>query len=133
MRTHTHALALAAALALLAAPASAQAQRTHAPADSSRAAAVVTTPASHRVELASSAAAGVRFQPSAVRAEAVAPDAAAGMHALPAPPTRHQSEAMMWVGGGAFVAGAIIGGDAGTVIMVGGAVVGLFGLFNFLQ
>jgi len=31
--------------------------------------------------------------------------------------------AMMIVGGAAFVAGALIGGDAGVLIMVGGAVI----------
>jgi hypothetical protein len=39
----------------------------------------------------------------------------------------------MFVGAGAFVAGAIIGGDAGTLIMVGGAVVGLYGLYEYLK
>lgn len=50
-----------------------------------------------------------------------------------APPTRDQSRAMMIVGGGALLVGAIIGGDPGTVIMVGGVVVGLIGLYNYLQ
>lgn len=44
-----------------------------------------------------------------------------------------QSQAMMIVGGAAILVGAIIGGDAGTVFMVGGAVVGLYGLYKFLQ
>ena len=40
---------------------------------------------------------------------------------------------LMVVGGATMVAGAIIGGDAGTIFMVGGAVIGLWGLYNFLQ
>lgn len=40
---------------------------------------------------------------------------------------------LMVVGGAAMIAGAAIGGDAGTIFMVGGAVVGLWGLYNFLQ
>ena len=44
-----------------------------------------------------------------------------------------QSAALMIVGGAAFLAGAIIGGDAGTIIMVGGAGVGLYGLYLYLQ
>lgn len=44
-----------------------------------------------------------------------------------------QARAMMIVGGAALVAGAIIGGDAGTIIMVGGAVIGLIGLYDWLQ
>lgn len=40
---------------------------------------------------------------------------------------------LMVVGGAAMVAGAAIGGDAGAIFMVGGAVIGLWGLYNFLQ
>jgi hypothetical protein len=43
------------------------------------------------------------------------------------------SAALMIVGGAAFLAGAIIGGDAGTIIMVGGAGIGLYGLYLYLQ
>ncbi len=46
---------------------------------------------------------------------------------------RTQSRAMMIVGGAALIVGAVIGGTPGTVVMVGGAVVGLFGLFDYLQ
>lgn len=44
-----------------------------------------------------------------------------------------QARALMFVGAGAFVAGALIGGDSGTIIMVGGAVVGLYGLYEYLK
>jgi len=44
-----------------------------------------------------------------------------------------QAGAMMIVGGAAILVGALIGGDPGTVIMVGGAVVGLIGLYKYLQ
>jgi hypothetical protein len=51
------------------------------------------------------------------------------------PAVRHgdQATALMIVGGAAFLAGAIISGDAGTIIMVGGAAVGLYGLYLYLQ
>jgi hypothetical protein len=39
----------------------------------------------------------------------------------------------MVVGGAALLSGLIIGGGAGTAIAVGGAVVGLYGLYEFLQ
>ena len=42
-------------------------------------------------------------------------------------------KAQMIVGGAAFVAGALIGGDVGTVLSVGGAVLGLYGLYNYLK
>jgi len=44
-----------------------------------------------------------------------------------------QSVLLMVVGGAAMVAGAVIGGDAGTIFMVGGAVVGLYGLYQYLR
>ena len=43
------------------------------------------------------------------------------------------STALMIVGGAAFLAGAVIGGDSGTIIMIGGAAVGLYGLYLYLQ
>jgi len=44
-----------------------------------------------------------------------------------------QPVALMVVGGAALLTGLIISGDAGTVIAVGGALVGLYGLYEFLQ
>jgi hypothetical protein len=40
--------------------------------------------------------------------------------------------ALMAVGGAALVVGAVIGEDAGTLVMLGGAVIGLYGLYLFL-
>ncbi len=53
----------------------------------------------------------------------------------PVPPAmgRRQSVALMVVGGAGLVVGSLINGDTGTIIMVGGAVVGLFGLFQYLR
>ncbi len=47
--------------------------------------------------------------------------------------SRQQSRAMMIVGGAGLIVGAIIGGTPGTIVMVGGGVVGLIGLYNYLQ
>jgi hypothetical protein len=44
-----------------------------------------------------------------------------------------QSEILMIVGGATFLVGAVIGDDAGTIIMIGGAAIGLYGLYRFLQ
>jgi hypothetical protein len=41
--------------------------------------------------------------------------------------------ALMIVGGAGLIVGAIIGGTAGTIVMVGGGVVGLVGLYRYLQ
>lgn len=42
-------------------------------------------------------------------------------------------QTLMIVGGATFIAGALIGDDAGTIVMVGGAAVGLYGLYLYLQ
>jgi hypothetical protein len=44
-----------------------------------------------------------------------------------------QARAMMAVGVAGLIVGAIIGGTPGTIIMVGGAIVGLKGLYDYLQ
>lgn len=44
-----------------------------------------------------------------------------------------QAKAMMIVGVAALIAGAIIGDTPGTIIMVGGTVVGLIGLYEYIQ
>jgi hypothetical protein len=44
-----------------------------------------------------------------------------------------QPIALMVVGGAALLAGLIIGDDAGTVIAVSGALIGLYGLYQYLQ
>jgi hypothetical protein len=44
-----------------------------------------------------------------------------------------QNEAMMIVGGAAVLIGAIVGGRPGDVFMIGGAIVGLYGLYKYLQ
>ena len=65
-----------------------------------------------------------------------------GVHAaaLPAPVAnepdhdhmRH-SVAMMIVGGAVLIVGAVVGGTAGTIIMIGGGTVGIIGLIRYLQ
>jgi len=47
--------------------------------------------------------------------------------------SKQQSRAMMIVGGAGLIVGAIIGGTPGTLVMVGGGVVGLVGLYDYLQ
>jgi hypothetical protein len=46
---------------------------------------------------------------------------------------RAPSTALMLIGGAAMVAGALVDGDAGTIIMVGGGAVALVGLWRYLQ
>lgn len=67
--------------------------------------------------------------PSAVR---VSPSPARAAYARNTAYQR-QNQTLMVLGGASLLVGAIIGGKAGTVFMVGGAVVGLYGLYKYLQ
>ena len=40
---------------------------------------------------------------------------------------------MMIVGGAGLILGSIIGGDTGTIIMMGGGALGLYGMWQFLK
>ena len=94
--------------------------------------------------------------PSADQAPAVAPaagqpvslaplerNASVGVHALSpsgptpiAPPRREKvgsNVALMIVGGAVLIIGAFVGGTPGAIIMVGGGVVGVIGLYRYLQ
>ena len=53
--------------------------------------------------------------------------------ALPKRQEDRKNVAMMIVGGAALIVGAIIGDTPGTIIMVGGAGVGLYGLYKYLE
>ena len=43
------------------------------------------------------------------------------------------SKTMMIVGGAGLIVGAVVGGTPGAVVMVGGTVIGLVGLWNYLK
>jgi hypothetical protein len=51
----------------------------------------------------------------------------------PLPAETRSNQALMIVGFGGMIAGAIIGGDAGTIIMIAGAGMGLYGLWKYLE
>ena len=44
-----------------------------------------------------------------------------------------RSVALMIVGGAALIVGSVVGGDSGNIMMVGGGVIGLIGLWNYLK
>jgi len=58
---------------------------------------------------------------------------AASVVPLPAQGPQSTNVALMIVGGAALVVGSVIHGDTGTIIMVGGGVIGLVGLFRYLR
>ena len=71
----------------------------------------------------SNAAVGVRAN-VAVPADPITPVPQGGQGRNPA---------MMIVGGVALLVGAVVGGDEGTIIMIGGGILGLYGLWRYLQ
>lgn len=48
-------------------------------------------------------------------------------------PARGSGVGLMILGGAALITGAIVGDTPGTIIMVGGAIVGLYGLYVYLD
>ena len=48
-------------------------------------------------------------------------------------PAHRDDVALIVVGAGAMAAGGIIGGTAGTVFLVGGAIIALVGLYNLVE
>ena len=63
-------------------------------------------------------------------------EAAAATYVVPPLPGVERTSrdvALMIVGGTALILGAVIGDDAGAFLMVGGAVVGLVGLYQYLR
>jgi hypothetical protein len=53
---------------------------------------------------------------------------------LPAPPNDNRGNtALMLTGVAAVIVGSIVGGSSGTLIVVGGAIIGGFGLYRYLN
>jgi hypothetical protein len=79
---------------------------------------------------------GPTIQAAAVgfRVQAAKVDASTKVTAAPLV-RRHQGQdvALMAVGVGAMIAGALIGDTAGTIIIIGGAGMALFGLYHYLE
>ena len=144
------ALAVLAALAVTGAPLSAQAAPSGSDTGASAfmgvgfvpTALVGTGAGAARTDSVGAAAASSRSSSEVVRGPSlssarVASHAVSTKGALPAPllqnrTSNRNSVALMIVGGAALVVGAVIGDDAGTLVMLGGAAVGLYGLYLFL-
>jgi hypothetical protein len=97
------------------------------------AAVVVTVPvvADAPVSVATDAARGPLMKDAAVGVRL-----SAGQAPLATPPkfqATGRNPAMMIVGGAALIVGAVVGGQAGTIVMIAGGIIGLVGLWNYLQ
>jgi hypothetical protein len=73
------------------------------------------------------------LSPRPVSSPALLSTTTSSLNAARAARPLRRSEILMIVGGAMILTGALIGDDAGTVIMIGGAGVGLYGLYLFLQ
>ncbi|HET6780774.1 MAG TPA: hypothetical protein VFH67_01625 [bacterium] len=78
---------------------------------------------------------GPTLQSAAVgfRVPEVKVDASTKVTAAPIRRGAGQDVALMVVGVGAMIAGALIEGTAGTIIIIGGAAMALYGLYNYLE
>lgn len=90
-------------------------------------------PNASRAVAQSAAGPRVELTATAVRQHAQANDSVSTAAVAARRKSMGQPIALMIVGGAAIVLGAVIGGDAGTLFMIGGAVTGLFGLYQYLQ
>jgi hypothetical protein len=109
-------------IAALVIPATAQAQQlVETPA---------TAPVASSVVAPSVAPVGPVVTPVGItRADAVAATAPLNLQGDPS----RRDTAWMIIGGAMLVVGSVVDGDAGTIIMVTGAVIGLTGLWRYLQ
>lgn len=126
------------ALALLAAPARAQFAAAPAadPAPDSAAPPAGTAVVVVAAATAPAPVSGAPVADAAVGLRPVRGAASEPAGAVYQPPRRRgygRSVALMATGGAAVVLGALAGGDAGGVLILGGAVVGLIGLYDYLR
>ncbi len=76
---------------------------------------------------------GPMLEPSAVGFHARTSQPAPAPIAMPSNGENSQNVALMVVGGAGLIVGAVIGGRSGTIIMIGSGVLGLVGLFRYMQ
>jgi hypothetical protein len=95
--------------------------------------AVTATPAAARFAPTAATKQGAAARLDETRQNAVtATTATAPVTRVRTPPMR-QSVALMIVGAAGLLVGSIIGGDSGTIIMVGSGIIGLYGLYQYLR
>jgi len=75
----------------------------------------------------------VRAASVGFRANEVKVDASTKVTAVAIPRHQGQDVAFMVVGVGAMIVGALVGETPGTIIIIGGAGMALYGLYNYLE
>jgi hypothetical protein len=91
--------------------------------------------ASNAQQAAQAAPKGPTIQAAAVgfRVSETKVDASTKVTAQRGRPRAGQDVALMVVGVGAMVVGALVGDTAGTIILIGGAAMALWGLYHYLE
>ena len=91
--------------------------------------------ASNAQQSANVAPKGPTIQSASVgfRVKEVKADASTKATAASTRPRAGQDIALMVVGVGAMIVGALVSGTAGTIIIIGGAAMALFGLYHYLE
>jgi len=77
--------------------------------------------------------AGPRIEGARVGVRSAVASAAVNAPMVPHMKQSRRGKTLMIVGGAALLGGAIIGGDAGTIVMLGGLGVGVYGLYLWVQ
>ncbi|HEV7440951.1 MAG TPA: hypothetical protein VGO18_00030 [Steroidobacteraceae bacterium] len=98
--------------------------------------ALVLVPAAANAQQATDAPKGPTLQAAAVGFRQTESKVNASTKLTAAPvvrPHAGQDVALMAVGVGAMIVGAIVGDTAGTIIVIGGAAMALFGLYHYLE
>ena len=133
MNVHGRLFAAAAFTALIsgAAPLAAQSATQSDVRDASPALSATGLVPASPIDSASSVARGPSVASARVASPAISTARGAPL-AIQNRPSQRKSVALMIVGGAALVVGAVIGDDAGTIVMLGGAGIGLYGLYMFL-
>ena len=128
MSGHSRFVVLAATL-LFTAPLAAQQASLDSTSQGTAAAATLRLPEAQGSATRSMALPALQNAATAYRANVSAPLAMAS-----ASGSRSSNDlALMAVGGAGLIVGALIGGQTGTIVMLGSGVIGLVGLFRYLQ
>lgn len=91
--------------------------------------------ASHAQHVAQNSVKGPTVQSASIgfRVSETKVDASTKVNAVSVRPHQGQDVALMVVGVGTMIVGAIVQHEAGTIIVIGGAAMALYGLYHYLE
>jgi len=95
--------------------------------------ALALIPGAARAQSVEKSAKGPTLQAAAIGFHDARVNASAKSMSMQARPHAGQDVALMVVGAGAMIVGAIVGDTPGTIILIGGAAMALYGLYHYLE